>query len=288
MTTPSDAQVEAALKAYGERASYVGDTAAMRAALTAAAQAGEENVTLGSYEGERVGPPLSAAPVTASLSASESVRGQGQPSPVVPPGMDDDYDSAKVLETGRRLLPHTIAGIRRAEEKIAERRQATSAPASLGRADDGEERRGFQAWVRDQHHGELCTHGIKEQRAPTWIIKFEDASRGEAHFNNETEAVDFYLQASNSYNCTLLTTVRIAATAPPAQSGEGEIQALREWGADNGRLRNEVATLTQNLAEAEKVIEPFASGATDCDERIEALRALSVWLERRRTGGERK
>jgi hypothetical protein len=71
----------------------------------------------------------------------------------------------------------------------------------------------FEAWIREQfreqYHDELCTFGPPQERKPIWIVKFEDANRGEAHFDNENEAIDFYLQASNSWNCTLLTTVRI-------------------------------------------------------------------------------
>lgn len=84
----------------------------------------------------------------------------------------------------------------------------------------GDDKASFHAWVRDQHVGELCTHGPKDQRAPIWIIKFEDASRGDSIFDNETEAVDFYLQASNGWNCTLLTTVRIAPLTAAAQTRE--------------------------------------------------------------------
>jgi hypothetical protein len=67
----------------------------------------------------------------------------------------------------------------------------------------------IRSWLRQQHCGELCTFGPPQDRRPTWIVKFEDASHGEAHFDDEAEAIDFYLQASNSWNCTLLTTVRI-------------------------------------------------------------------------------
>lgn len=67
----------------------------------------------------------------------------------------------------------------------------------------------FNTWVRAQHIGELCTFGPVKDRLPIWVIKFEDASRVEAYFNNEVEAIDFYLKVSNSWNCTLLSTVMI-------------------------------------------------------------------------------
>lgn len=67
----------------------------------------------------------------------------------------------------------------------------------------------FDSFVIGQYAGELCTYGPPNERKPTWIVKFEDASRGEAHFDNEREAILFFLRASNSWNCTLLTTAHI-------------------------------------------------------------------------------
>lgn len=111
-STISDAQVEAALTAYRKEAFYAGDSIAMHAALTAAAQAGKRHTdryvpcpTCGfvirkvertpfviedDLEGERVEPPMPAADeVTASLSADESLRRHGEPSPEQPTDTSD-------------------------------------------------------------------------------------------------------------------------------------------------------------------------------------------------------
>lgn len=67
----------------------------------------------------------------------------------------------------------------------------------------------YRDFVISQNAGELCTYGPPGERKPVWIIKFEDASRGEAHFDNEPEAIEFFLRAADNWNCTLLTTVRV-------------------------------------------------------------------------------
>jgi hypothetical protein len=96
------------------------------------------------------------------------------------------------------------------------------APASAG-VDDVE--LAYRRWIRNGHAGELCTHGPVTERKPIWIVKFEDADRGESHFHSEDEAIEYYLKVSDSWNCTLLTTVRVpdvakAACAPaPASAG---------------------------------------------------------------------
>lgn len=79
----------------------------------------------------------------------------------------------------------------------------------------------FDQFVMEQYAGQLCTYGVPSERKPVWIVKFEDADRGDAHFDNEAEAIMFFLRASDNWNCTLLTTARVpAANGQSRQTGE--------------------------------------------------------------------
>ena len=71
------------------------------------------------------------------------------------------------------------------------------------------DRAGFNAFVQNQYAGQLCTYGVPSERKPVWIVRFEDADRGDAVFHDEQEAIDFWLRAEGNWNCTLLTTVRV-------------------------------------------------------------------------------
>lgn len=51
---------------------------------------------------------------------------------------------------------------------------------------------------------ELASFGIDRKRL--WILKFEDADRGDMHFDDESDAHHAYENFSVGWNCTLLET----------------------------------------------------------------------------------
>lgn len=54
----------------------------------------------------------------------------------------------------------------------------------------------------------LCTYGPPLDRKPHWILKFEDADRGEMHFDNEDEAHSAFDKYEGNWTCTLYVTAR--------------------------------------------------------------------------------
>lgn len=52
----------------------------------------------------------------------------------------------------------------------------------------------------------LCTYGPPSERKRHWILKFEDADKGDMHFDDEAEALRMFFRCDVAWNCTLFVT----------------------------------------------------------------------------------
>lgn len=288
ITTITDEQVEAAVNAY-DQAKYAGRNEIlemientpqerMRAALTAAAQAekptevmcgacgqpwtgepcgqkdnGHPFPTCYPFEAERVEPPLPAAMTTPSLSAGESLRGQGHASPDIDYGCNaDDPESAIAVildnaQTATRVM-HELDGL--GFEIVCK-----AGPTSLSLADDGKLVQDARRYRRLQVIG--CAPMGSGQLALQQVLRF----------TNLDEFIDRDLKACPSRGEALPLS---ASLSPPAQSVEGQddlVNRLRKQAkcvylaAEEGpaddlsdgltKAADRIATLTQALADAQ-------------------------------------
>lgn len=140
----------------------------------------------------------------------------------------------------------------------------SSAPAPLGRADDG--------WVL-----------VPKEPSSSMLVAGYRAV-GRSHYDDGTT------KGWGDHARLIYLDMLAAAPSPPVQSGEKQ-DAARYFMVKSEQLEVRIATLTQSLAEADKVIEPFAEYADTADRNklgssgfLDECRAARAWRERNRTG----
>jgi hypothetical protein len=74
--------------------------------------------------------------------------------------------------------------------------------------EDYEELRKAYLALTSENNNQLCTYGPEEERKPHWILKFEDADKGDMHFDDGAEAMKMFAICNMTWNCTLYVTAR--------------------------------------------------------------------------------
>jgi hypothetical protein len=109
--------------------------------------------------------------------------------------------------------------------------------------------------------GELASFGYS--RKPMWILKFEDADRGEMHFDNELDAHRSFEDFAVTWNCTLFETaprkydlkcgelVPLHSTPPVAGADAGARDQV-----EPGELEAVIADMSANRA-ADAILKDF-------------------------------
>lgn len=271
MTTPSDAQVEAALKAYGERASYVGDAAAMRAALTAAEDANMKHGPFHHVTQEEKDTCPDCPPAPAPLGRAD----------------EDVQTIARRLKgcAVRREVP-TWGEIEFAADVLL----APAAPAQSGEGED-EGWRLQCAIAGEKLYLKALAHAVGH-RETSVDVGGEPMMLAVAHANRVADME------------TKIAALTQALATERAQSDRFE-KMQDEANAESDLSEAPAIKAEAAIAEAGKVMEPFAKegerpdyvGAADSavashqvlrvQIEVGHLRAASAWLERNRTG-ERK
>lgn len=57
--------------------------------------------------------------------------------------------------------------------------------------------------------GQLCTYGPPAERQHHWLLRFDDPDRGDCHFDNEQDAMEFFARAEGNWTCTLFVTATL-------------------------------------------------------------------------------
>ena len=52
----------------------------------------------------------------------------------------------------------------------------------------------------------LCTYGPEAERKRRWILRFDDADKGDMHFDDEAEAMKMFAVCTLNWTCTLFVT----------------------------------------------------------------------------------